>query len=205
ADIGSPAELISEQPTQLLLSDVDDARRWLFRTRYAAGSYKNMHGHALIIAGSRGFTGAAALCGNAAMRAGAGLVTVATPISAQAIVASQVMSEVMTTSLPETDRGTVSVEGLDYLGKLASKMDVIAVGPGLSSEDERTRNFVRNLVERRVTPVVIDADGLNSLAPWPDDLRGSPDNPIVLTPHTGEMLRLLGATEKSALSDRVNA
>lgn len=205
ADIGSPSELISEQPTQLLLSEADDARRWLFLTRYAAGSYKNMHGHALIIAGSRGFTGAAALCGNAAMRAGAGLVTVATPVSAQAIVASQVMSEVMTTSLPETDRGTVSVEALDFVGKLASKMDVIAVGPGLSSEDDRTRNFVRKLVERRVTPVVIDADGLNSLAPWPNELRGSPDNPIVLTPHAGEMLRLLGTTDKSALSDGVSA
>jgi NAD(P)H-hydrate epimerase len=111
----------------------------------------------------------------------------------------------MTTSLPETDRGAVSVEGLDYLGKLAAKMDVIAVGPGLSSEDDRTRNFVRELVARRVTPVVIDADGLNSLAPWPNELRGSPDSPIVLTPHPGEMLRLLGATDKSALSDRVSA
>jgi ADP-dependent NAD(P)H-hydrate dehydratase / NAD(P)H-hydrate epimerase len=205
ADIGSPAELINEQPTQLLLSDADDARRWLFRTRYAAGSYKNMHGHALIIAGSRGFTGAAALCGNAAMRAGAGLVTVATPVSAQPIVATQVMSEVMTTSLPETDRGAVSADGLDFLAKLAPKMDVIAVGPGLSSEDDRTRTFVRQLVERRVTPVVIDADGLNCLAPWPNELRGSPENPIVLTPHAGEMLRLLGTTDKSALSDRVNA
>ena len=190
---------------QLFVSDADDARRWLLKTRYAAGSYKNMHGHALIIAGSRGFTGAAALCGNAAMRAGAGLVTVATPVSAQAIVASQVMSEVMTTSLPETDRGAVSADGLDYVSKLAAKMNVIAVGPGLSSEDDRTRNFVHELVERRVTPVVIDADGLNSLAPWPDDLRGSPDNPIVLTPHAGEMLRLLGTSDKSAIADRVSA
>lgn len=205
ADIGSPAELIAEQPTQLLLSEADDARRWLMKTRYSAGSYKNMHGHALIIAGSRGFTGAAALCGNAAMRAGAGLVTVATPVSAQPIVASQVMPEVMTTSLPETDRGTVSADGLDYLGKLAPKMDVIAVGPGLSSEDDRTREFVRRLVERRVTPIVIDADGLNCLAPWPDELRGSPVNPIVLTPHPGEMLRLLGATDKSVIADRVSA
>src|ERR1051325_6718180 len=164
-----------------------------------------MPGHALIIAGSRGFTGAAALCGNAARRAGAGLVTVATPVSAQAIVASQVMSEVMTTSLPETDRGAVSADGLDYVSKLAAKMNVIAVGPGLSSEDDRTRDFVHKLVERRVTPVVIDADGLNSLAPWPDDLRGSPDNPIVLTPHAGEVLRLLGTTDKSAIADRVSA
>ena len=206
ADIGSPAELISEQRAEeLLLSEADDARRWLIGTRYTPGSYKNTHGHALIIAGSRGFTGAAALCGNAAMRAGAGLVTVATPVSAQPMVASQVMSEVMTTSLAETDRGAVSDEAFEYVAKLAPRMDVIAIGPGVSSEDDRTRQFVRQLVERRVTPLVIDADGLNCLAPWPLDLKGSPENPIVLTPHPGEMLRMLGTNDKAALRDRVAA
>src|ERR1041385_4338261 len=82
ADIGSPAGLVSEQSTQLQLAEADDARRWLIKTRYTPDSYKNTHGHALIIAGSRGLTGAAALCGNVAMKAGAGLVTVATPVSA---------------------------------------------------------------------------------------------------------------------------
>ena len=205
SDIGSPAELIGEQRAQLLLSEADDAHRWLIGTRYTPGSYKNTHGHALIIAGSRGFTGAAALCGNAAMRAGAGLVTVATPVSVQPVVASQVMSEVMTTSLAETDRGAVSDDAFEYVAKLAPRMDVIAIGPGLSSEDERTQKFVHEVVERRVTPVVIDADGLNCLAPWPSDLKGSPENPVVLTPHPGEMLRLLGTTDKTALRDRVSA
>ncbi|HEX3085049.1 MAG TPA: NAD(P)H-hydrate dehydratase, partial [Pyrinomonadaceae bacterium] len=169
------------------------------------GSFKKTHGHALVIAGSRGFTGAAALCANAVLRAGAGLVTVATPVSAQPIVAAQVMPEVMTTSLAETDRGAVSDEAGEYIAKLTAKMDVVAIGPGLSSEDDRTREFVRQVVELRVTPVVIDADGLNSLAPWPADLKGSAEHPIVLTPHPGEMLRLLGADEKSALDDRVTA
>ena len=205
ADIGSPAELISKSESQLFQTTADDARGWLLKTRYAPGSYKNTHGHALIVAGARGFTGAAALCGNAAMRSGAGLVTIATPVSAQPIVAAQVLAEVMTTALAETDRGAVSDDALDYVLRFAEKVNVIAVGPGLSSEDDRTRIFVRELVERRPTPIVIDADGLNCLAPWPDALRGSESAPIILTPHPGEMRRLLGVTEKSALDDRVKA
>jgi NAD(P)H-hydrate epimerase len=203
ADIGSPTELIAETQPQLFLTEADDARRWLIQTRYTPDSYKKTHGHALIVAGSRGFTGAAALCGNAAIRAGAGLVTVATPVSAQPIVATQVMPEVMTTALAETDRGAASDEALDHVLKFAEKVDVVAIGPGLSSEDERTRTFVRGLVEKRKTPVVVDADGLNCLAQWPTDLQGSARYPIVLTPHPGEMLRLLGNADKSALCDRV--
>jgi NAD(P)H-hydrate epimerase len=108
----------------------------------------------------------------------------------------------MTTSLAETDRGAVSDEALDYALKFAERADVIAIGPGLSSEDDRTRSFVRRIVEQRRTPIVIDADGLNCLAPWPDDLPGSEEFPIVLTPHPGEMKRLL-SSDKSSLDDRV--
>jgi len=205
ADIGSPVELIDDASSELFLIEPADARSWLIQTRYTPDSYKNMHGHALVIAGSRGFTGAAALCGNAAMRAGAGLVTVATPASMQTLIAAQVMPEVMTTALAETDRGAASDEAIDYVLKFSARADVIAIGPGLSSEDERTRNFVRAVVQGRRTPVVIDADGLNCLSPWPTDLNGSYDLPITLTPHPGEMLRLMGADEKSALRDRVAA
>ncbi|MGZ8842665.1 MAG: NAD(P)H-hydrate dehydratase [Pyrinomonadaceae bacterium] len=203
AEIGSPPALISETSPDLFVSEASDARQWLIQTRYSPDSYKNKHGHALVIAGSRGFTGAAALCGNAAMRAGAGLVTVATPASAQPLVATQVMPEVMTTALAETDRGAVSDDAIDYALKFAARADVVAIGSGLSAEDERVRTFVRAIVEQRKTPVVIDADGLNCLSPWPSDLRGSDEFPIVLTPHPGEMQRLLGADDKSALDDRV--
>ncbi len=205
ADIGSPVGIIQEAKSKLFVTDAGDASRWLIQTRYTPDSYKNTHGHVLVIAGSRGFTGAAALCANAAMRSGAGLVTVATPVSAQPLVAAQVMPEVMTAALAETDRGAVSDNAVDYVLKLAERADVIAIGPGLSSEDDRTRNFVRTVVERRETPVVIDADGLNCVAPWPDGLRGSRDCPVILTPHPGEMLRLMGVDEKSALDDRVVA
>ncbi len=205
ADIGSPRELIDEAQSKLFVSDEADARGWLIKTRYVPDSYKNTHGHVLVIAGSRGFTGAAALCGNAAMRSGAGLVTVATPVSAQPLVAVQVMPEVMTAALAETDRGAVSSAALAHVLRLAERANVIAIGPGLSSEDERTRDFVRAVVEQRSTPVVVDADGLNCLAPWPPGLRGSHDLPVVITPHPGEMLRMMATDNKSALDDRVRA
>jgi NAD(P)H-hydrate epimerase len=81
----------------------------------------------------------------------------------------------------------------------------VAIGPGLSNEDENTRRFVREVVERRTTPLLIDADGLNALAPWPENLRGSEELPVILTPHPGEMLRLMDTADPQALADRVQA
>ncbi len=159
SDIGSPSSLIEAAKPRVFVTEAEDAREWLVSTRYTPDSYKNTHGHVLIAAGSRGYAGAAALCGNAAMRSGAGLVTVATPASAQVSVASSAMPEVITTALAETDRGAVSDEAVDHFLKLAEKATVVAVGPGLTSDDERTRRFVRTIVERRTTPCVIDADG----------------------------------------------
>lgn len=205
ADIGSPSSLIEATRPWLFLTEAEDARQWLVSTRYTRESYKNTHGHVLIAAGSRGYSGAAALTGNAAMQAGAGLVTIATAASAQTSVAGRAMPEVMTTALAETDRGAVSDDAVEHFLKLSSRATVVAVGPGLASDDERTRRFVRGVVERRTKPCVIDADGLNSLAPWPDDLSGSEQHPLILTPHPGEMLRLIGADNKAALAGRVAA
>ncbi|HYU99955.1 MAG TPA: NAD(P)H-hydrate dehydratase [Pyrinomonadaceae bacterium] len=208
ANIGSPAILIDAAKPQLFVSEEQDVRQWLISTRYTPDSFKNIHGHALVIAGSRGYTGAAVLCGNAAMRSGAGLVTIATPASALASIAASAMPEIMTTALAETDRGAVSEEAIEHVMQLAGKAAVIAIGPGLSAEDERTRRFVFSLVKRRQIPMVIDADALNCLAAysgsgWPAELQGSEKAQLILTPHEGEMLRLLGTTEKSALDDRV--
>ena len=211
ASIGSPAALIDAANPKLFVTEENDVRQWLIATRYTSGSFKNTHGHALVIAGSRGYTGAAVLCGNAAIRSGAGLVTIATPASAQSAVAASVMPEVMTTALAETDRGAVSDEAIDYVTQLAAKAAVIAMGPGLSAEDERTRSFVYSVVKQRQTPLVIDADALNCLANypskgWPSELRGSDDLndlPLILTPHPGEMVRLLGTTDKATLDDHV--
>ena len=203
ADIGTPVHLLDRVTSDIFVTQEEDARRWLVETRYTAGSFKNTHGHVLVIAGSRGYTGAAVLCGNAAMRAGAGLTTIGTPNSAQATIAATAMPEVMTTALAETDRGAVSDTAIDHVLQLTSKATVVAIGPGLTSQDERTRNLVHAVVTRRRTPVVIDADALNCLAPWSKDLVIEDNFPVVLTPHPGEMLRLLGTTDKSALNDRV--
>lgn len=205
ADIGSPPALLEATQTRLFMTEDGDARRWLIRTRYQPGSFKNTHGHALVVAGSRGMTGAAVLCANAAMRAGAGLVTLATPESAHNAVAARLMPEVMTVALPETAAGAVSFEAVERVLELQERASVIAIGPGLTVEDEATRRFVRALVERRAVPVILDADALNALAPWPEELRGTPARPLILTPHPGEMLRLMGTTEKDSLSDRVAA
>ena len=210
ADIGSPAALIRAAKPNLFVTEETEVRQWLVDTRYAPASFKNTHGHVLVIAGSRGYTGAAILCGNAAIRSGAGLVTIATPASAQNSIAAGAMPEVMTTALAETDRGAVSDEAIEHVIQLASAATVIAIGPGLSASDERTRRFVYSVVKQRKTAMVIDADGLNCLATysgggWPSELQGSEAAPLILTPHPGEMLRLLGTTDKSALNDRVSA
>lgn len=207
ANIGSTAADIAAANPNVFVVEEEDARQWLVSTRYTPDSFKNTHGHVLVTAGSRGYTGAAVLCGNAAMRSGAGLVTIATAASAQPAVAASIMPEVMTIALAETDRGAVSDEAIDHVMQLSAKANVVAIGPGLSAEDERTRRFVFAAVKNRRTPVVLDADALNCLAHlsggWPTELQGSPDAPLVITPHAGEMLRLLGTTDKSALDDRV--
>jgi hydroxyethylthiazole kinase-like uncharacterized protein yjeF len=205
ANIGSPPTLLEATASELFLTEEGDAREWLVKTRYTPDSYKNTHGHALIIAGSRGMSGAAALCGKSAMRSGAGLVTIATADSAQQSVAARSIPEIMTATLSETSQGAISFEAVEQAMKLALRANVVAIGPGLSSVDESTRRFVREVVERRTVPFVIDADGLNALAPWPDGLRGAQDRPLILTPHAGEMLRLMGADDKDALKDRVRA
>ncbi|MFL6283959.1 MAG: NAD(P)H-hydrate dehydratase [Pyrinomonadaceae bacterium] len=205
ADIGSPHALIDAALSKLFLTEARDARAWLEATRYEPGSYKNTHGHALVVAGSRRMTGAAVLCADAAMCSGAGLVTVATPESALSSVAARLMPEVMMAALSETESGAVSAEAYEQLERLSALATVLAVGCGLTSESEGTRRFVRELVERRTTPVVVDADGLNALAPWPAELRGTREAPIVLTPHEGEMLRLLGSEDRSPLEDRARA
>ncbi len=206
ADIGSPLPLLDEADSQLFVADQDDAREWLRLTRYAPDSYKQTHGHALLVAGSRQMSGAAVLCGDAALRVGAGLVTVATSASAQAAVAARVLPEIMVAALPETNAGALDETAFAQIAELASRCHVVAIGPGLSSDDEGKRRLVRRLVAQRTTPLVIDADGLNALAPWPADLGGSDQLPLVLTPHLGEMRRLLGAKpDDDTLTDRVRA
>jgi NAD(P)H-hydrate epimerase len=97
----------------------------------------------------------------------------------------------MTEALSETRSGAVSVDAIDRALELAAERDVVAIGPGLGSSDPSTREFVAEFVEARERPMVLDADALNSLAPWADALTGNPRLPLILTPHPGEMARLV--------------
>jgi len=205
ANIGSPGELIDSAGSRLSFVELPVIARWLREARRRPDANKGDAGKVLIIAGSRGKTGAACLAGAGAMRAGAGLVTVAAPESAQAVIASQLLLECMSEPLAETAGGSVSREASERALDLALARDVVALGPGLGSSDESTRMFVRDVVTRRERPMVIDADGLNALAPWGDDLRGSAELPMILTPHPGEMSRLTGMPIEEVVRNRVEA
>ena len=205
ATIGTPDWLIEEEAgTNLHLVEEKLIADWLRVSRRQADAHKGSVGDVLLIAGSRGKTGAAALSSETVLRAGAGLVTVATARSAQSLLVTQARTEVMTEALEETHDGAISSAALDRALQLAQHRTVIAVGPGLSSSDESTRNFARVMVEKRTAPMVIDADGLNALAPWPGDLKGSNQAPIIVTPHPGEMARLTGKTNAEVVADRIN-
>lgn len=202
-DIGSPRELIDSAGSRLSCVEPSMITLWLRESRRRPDANKGDAGKVLVIAGSRGKTGAACLAGAGAMRAGAGLVTVAAPESSQPVIASRLLVECMTEPLAETSGGSVSREASGRALELASARDVVAIGPGLGSGDDSTRTFVRDVVARRERPMVIDADGLNALAPWKDEPKGSPGLPLIVTPHPGEMARLVGRPIEEVVNNRV--
>ena len=145
----------------------------------------------LVIAGSAGLSGAAALCSRGALRSGAGLVTLAVPRSVQPLMAKK-LTEVMTASLPETSARTISLAALPTAVTLLNRATVLAIGPGLSQQPQ-TQRFVRRLLPRATCPCVVDADALNALAAEPSSLARLPGH-VILTPHPGEMARLIRRT-----------
>jgi hydroxyethylthiazole kinase-like uncharacterized protein yjeF len=205
APIGSPEELVNSVGSRLRFigPKSEIVNKYLVLSRRSSSAHKGDAGKVLIIAGSRGKTGAAALAGEAAMRAGAGLVTIATAQSAQPSVAAQVIAECMSEGLAETAAGSLALEALEEALTFASERDVVAVGPGLGSSEESTRNFVRQMILRRQRPMIIDADALNSLVGWTENLQGSAELPLILTPHTGEMARLVGQSVKDVGQHRL--
>jgi ADP-dependent NAD(P)H-hydrate dehydratase / NAD(P)H-hydrate epimerase len=199
AAIGSPPSLY-EQDDSIFLSLVEPA---LFRSLFGPRkpwAHKGDFGHVLVVAGSRGKTGAAAMTGMAALRSGAGLVTVASAESAIPVIASH-CAELMTEALPETETRSISLSSFDYslLAKIAEGKDVVAIGPGLGTFPE-TADTVRRIVAEFPHPMVIDADGLNALAGTQFSGRG---RLRILTPHPGEMGRLAGKTTAEVEADRV--
>ena len=200
--IGTPAEALENDPELQLNLTCREDLTWLAHPR-PAEAHKGDFGHVLILAGSIGKTGAAAMAAKAALRAGAGLVTVATAKSALPIIASLGM-EFMTEALPETEAGTISLRALDYgrLDQLVEGKSVLAVGPGIGAVPE-TAELVRTVVNRYEAPVVLDADGLNAFAGCMGTLRAA-NRVRVLTPHPGEMARLTGQKTAEILAHRVD-
>jgi hydroxyethylthiazole kinase-like uncharacterized protein yjeF len=199
--IGSPPELVEEiGKGSLRWSEPSEFK--LFALPRKPEGYKGDYGHALIVAGSVGKSGAAVLASWAALRAGAGLVTVATPEPALPIVASHT-PEVMTEPLAATDAGSISSRCLEdgRFDSIAKGKSVLAIGPGLSTHDE-TQQVIRKIVGNRSIPIILDADGLNSFAGRAADLKRS-EGHLALTPHPGEMARLLGCSTQDVQRWRV--
>lgn len=164
-------------------------------------SHKNDFGHALILAGSRRMLGAAALCSLCAMRSGAGLLTVGIPQSLNNILQKKISPVIMTLPLPETPKASLDVAAFREIEKFPC--DVLAFGPGLSTEPG-TKRLVLKIVEKIQRPLVIDADALNSVADHADILKKTKTIKI-LTPHPGEMARLLKIHKDFIQKNRLQA
>jgi hydroxyethylthiazole kinase-like uncharacterized protein yjeF len=201
ADIGIPASYLASRVG--LIETIDAARG--FATR-APSSHKGTFGHVLVVAGSIGKTGAAVLAASAALRGGAGLVTLATPANALASMPG-LRPEVMAEPLAATAAGAMGLGALDRALALAESRAAVVIGPGLGQEVE-TRDFVRAFVARCHRPLVVDADGLNALGPIGDPnapALAEREGAMVLTPHPGEMARLLNTTAADVQSRRLDA
>jgi NAD(P)H-hydrate epimerase len=200
ADIGIPLPLIDDVEGPYLELLTRERMRELVPVR-AAESHKGDFGRVLIVAGSVGKTGAAHLAALGALRSGAGLVTIAAPRSCVSVLASM-GPEYMTEPLDETPSGRIDYAALERVLEL--KADVIAVGPGLGQEPS-TFAFVQGLVERAGVSLVLDADALNAFVEEPERLMGRDGIEMIVTPHPGEMARLVGSTIEATQRDRLAA
>jgi NAD(P)H-hydrate epimerase len=199
ADIGIPPPVIDELEGPYIELLTRERMRELVPARVAE-SHKGDFGRVLIVAGSMGKTGAAHLTAMGALRSGAGLVTIAAPRSCMPILAAM-GPEYMTEALDETAAGTVDFAALDRV--LDLKADVIAVGPGLGQEPS-TVAFIQGLVERAGMPLVLDADALNAFSGDPERLVARDGVDVIITPHPGEMARLLNVSIEAVQHDRLN-
>ncbi|RPI05385.1 MAG: NAD(P)H-hydrate dehydratase [Ignavibacteriae bacterium] len=187
ADIGIPRAITEDQRLKTALVDKEDVRRTLPRRSIHAHKYSV--GKVLVLAGSKGLTGAAALCSTAAMRAGAGAVVLGTPEPVYSILARK-MTEVMTTPLPATDQGTLSLNAIDGIRERLSWSDVLLIGPGLSQNPE-TQELIFKLLLEYHGKILVDADGLNAIAARGVSKFRSARASLILTPHVGEFSRLI--------------
>lgn len=197
AGIGSPDESILSSLKLNVITPKDFGTMVAFRQRE---SNKGNYGHVLVLGGSVGKAGAAAMAGISALRAGAGLSTVATSESALPTVAA-FHPEIMTEPLPQTEAGTIGTGAGVLIEQLLKTRTVLAIGPGIS-RDLQTATLVRTLVAHQQIPTVVDADGLNAFEGQTDELNGK-GRTLVITPHPGEMARLAACSTADVQKDRL--
>ncbi len=186
--IGSPSELFDNPEHTMNLIDAAMVRRTT--PERARNSHKGTYGHIFVVAGSRGKSGAALMTGLAALRSGAGLTTLWTPRSVQRDVVGR-FPELMTEALPETEAETFDRAGVDKVLSKLDKIECLVIGPGVTTHPS-TKKMVWELVRRSTVPVVLDADGINAFVSPAEPLRNESGQPLILTPHPGELARLLG-------------
>jgi len=197
-DIGIPRSLVSSAAITAHL--MDQSGPGCFLPARAADSHKGTYGHALILAGSPGKTGAAAMASQSAMRAGAGLVTLGVPRTLNGILEAK-LTEVMTEPLPDFGEGFLGPESWHGVQAVMGGKQAIALGPGIGDRGG-TNELVYNILQEAAVPVIVDADALNALAKNRDVLKKA-KAPLILTPHPGEMARLAGTTTSAIQCDRV--
>ena len=198
ADIGIPSEVVDKE--KILTNLLTHGSAWGLIDQRRPDANKGSFGHVLVVAGSLGKSGAAVMAARGALRVGAGLVSVALPNSLVPII-QQCVFEAMCIPSAESIDGTMGIGAEVELLKASGSMSACAIGPGLSTHFE-TVQVVRNFVQRLTIPAVIDADGLNALVGALDVLRKI-KAPLILTPHPGEMGRLLGISSREVQKDRI--
>ena len=199
ADISMPVKLVEDyQSNKYRLTD--EIVRELLPLR-KANAHKGDAGRVVICAGSPGYTGAAALASDAAVKAGAGLVSLYTPLSSRDVLAIK-LTEVMVHGLLERMPGILGGGAASDVASSAEAADVLAIGPGLGTS-ESTQEAVRTILQKITTPVVIDADALTALAGHTEILAAMQAQKV-LTPHPGEMARLTGLEIAEIEADRIN-
>jgi NAD(P)H-hydrate epimerase len=197
-DIGVPPFLFEDKSLKLELVERETILPYFVRRR--KDTHKGTYGHLFILSGSFGKTGAAIMAGKAALKMGAGLVTLGVPESCLPIIARS-MIELMTEPLPETSARTLSAEALDRVMNLLQGKNALLIGPGISTHPS-TAELVLSLLPKLDLPAVIDADALNILAMKPEIIKSLP-KPVVLTPHPGEFARLLKLSIRDVLEKRL--
>jgi NAD(P)H-hydrate epimerase len=198
-DIGLPKRLVEEEKIPAYLLEEEEIQTWLSIPRQP-DTHKGDYGHLLVIAGSVGKTGAAAMACQAALKIGAGLVTLAIPKSLNPIMEMK-LTEVMTEPLPETPKQTLSLRAFSAIVRLCENKRAVIIGPGLGIFKE-TQSLVLKLIRTLDLPIILDADGLTALATQPKILPTT-NRSLILTPHPGEMARLIRSTVKEVLEDRI--